>query len=95
MAETEQTVTFDLAGARALFNYQEASEGNHVIASELSNQVKALKSEADHLVAAGRGQRRISDLQREILQEERRNHAIEKASLWAAILLVLLGVAIL
>ncbi len=95
VSETDTTVTFDLAGAIALRDFQIVSEGNYEIGSELSAQVTALKTERDALVAAGKGQRAISDLRLEILEEERRSHMIEKVGYWIAMGLLLVGVAVL
>jgi hypothetical protein len=95
VAETETTVTFDLAGAVALRQFQIASEGNYEIASELSAQVGDLKTERDALIEAGKGQRAVSELRREILEEERRSHMIEKVGYWVAMGLLLVGVAVL
>ena len=95
VAETDTTVTFDLAGAVALRDFQIVSEGNYEIGSELSAQVTELKTERDALVAAGKGQRAVSDLRLEILEEERRSHMIEKVGYWIAMGLLLVGVAVL
>ena len=89
VSETLTTVTFDLPGAVALLEFQTASEGNYRVAAALADQVTELHAEADHLVAAGRAQRRVADLLKEVIAEERRHHAWEKAGLYAAIVLLI------
>lgn len=91
---TEDEVTFDLSGARALAAYRVVGEGNTELAEEHAAQIDDLKEAAAALVEAGRAQRRVADLRLEILQEERRHHLIEKITMYAGALL-LLGAAAL
>ena len=86
---TETHVTFDLDGAVDLELFREAAVGNQVIASELSAQVEDLRDEADALVQAGQAQRRVAELRKEILEEERKQHAWEKAGLYLGIVLLI------
>jgi len=88
-------VTFDLSGARALEAYRVAGAGNTELAEEHAAQIDDLKDAAATLVETGQAQRRVADLRQEILLEERRHHAIEKISLWAGVLLVVIGSAAL
>ena len=94
-SSTDHTVTFDLVGARAISAYIATAEGNTVIAAEHAAQIDALNKAAAALIEAGRTQRKIADLRLEILQEERRHNAIEKVGLYAGMLLVILGAAVL
>lgn len=93
IAYTDETVTFDLNGALALESWRIAGLGNYEIASELMHQVIALREENDALVRAGRAQRQVAEFRRQMLEDERRAHAIEKITLWAGMVLVVVGAA--
>ena len=86
-SSTEDEVTFDLSGARALAAYRIAGEGNTELAEEHAAQIDDLRRAAATLVETGQAQRRVADLRLEILEEERRHHFIEKISLYALALL--------
>ena len=88
-SETEDEVTFDLSGARALADYRIIGEGNTELAEEHAAQIDDLKDAVLSLVEGGRAQRRIADLRLEILEEERRHHFIEKMGLYALALFAL------
>ena len=91
---TETTITFDIAGASMLEDYRIIGAGNTETAGELSQQVVQLQIEANHLANAGRGQRVISDMRKEILEEERKKHFWEKVGLYAGMLLLLASHAV-
>jgi len=86
---TEDEVTFDLSGARALEAYRVTGEGNTELAEEHAAQIDDLKDAAATLIETGQAQRRVADLRLEILQEERRHHFIEKITLYAGAILIL------
>ncbi len=92
---TEDEVSFDLSGARALEAYRIAGEGNTELAEEHAAQIDDLKDAAQILVETGKAQRRVAELRKEILEEERRHHAIEKLGYYMGMLLVIAGAAIL
>ena len=92
---TEDEITFDLSGARALSAYRATGEGNTEIADANAEQIDELRKAAAALVEAGQAQRRVADLRLEILQEERRHHAWERAGYWTGMLLVIIGAAAL
>lgn len=91
---TEDSVTFDLAGAQELEAYRVAAEANTVIATEHAGQIDDLKEAAEHLVAAGQAQRKVADLRKEILEEERKHWFWEKTAYWAGFLIIGLAVAL-
>jgi len=88
-------VTFDLEGARRLETWRVIGSGNTEIAAAHADQVDDLRDAARSLVEAGQAQRTVAEMRREILEEERRAHAIEKIGYWSAMLLLLVGVAVL
>ena len=92
---TEQTVTFDLAGANVLEVWRVAALGNTEIAAAHADQIDDLRDAARSLVEAGKAQRKVAELRREILEEERRAHTYEKVGLWALVVLVIAGAAVL
>lgn len=92
---TENTVTFDLDGAHRLESWRVAGTGNTEIAAANADQVDDLRDAARSLIAAGKAQRRVAELRREILEEERRAHLYEKVGLWAMLVLVIAGAAVL
>jgi len=92
---TEDSVTFDLEGARRLETWRVIGSGNTEIAAAHADQVDDLRDAARSLVEAGQAQRTVAEMRREILEEERRAHAIEKIGYWSAMLLLLVGVAVL
>jgi len=92
---TEGTVTFDLAGAHVLEVWRVAALGNTEIAAAHADQVDDLRDAARSLVEAGKAQRKVAELRREILEEERRAHLWEKTGLWAMLVLVIAGAAVL
>jgi hypothetical protein len=91
----QDTVTFDLEGARALEAYRVTGAGNTEIAAAHADQVDELRTAATYLLEAGQAQRKVADLRREILEEERRAHTYEKIGLWAMLVLVIAGAAVL
>lgn len=91
---TDDRVSFDLAGATALLKFQTIAEGNTAIAKAHAAQIVELQKALAGLLEAGMAQRRVADLRLEILQEERRQHAIEKVGLYA-LMIAALGVAAL
>ena len=94
VSETDQTVTFDLEGATALLKFQTIAEGNTGIAKAHASQIVELQKALAGMLEAGKAQRRVADLRLEILQEERRQHVIEKLGLYA-LMIATLGVAAL
>jgi acyl CoA:acetate/3-ketoacid CoA transferase len=94
IGETADTVSFDLDGATALLEFQITAEGNTGIAEAHAAQIVQLQVALAGLLEAGMAQRRVSDLRLEILQEERRQHTIEKVGLYA-LLIAALGIAAL
>lgn len=94
VSETDETVTFDLDGATALLKFQTTAEGNTKIAKAHAAQIVELQHALAGMLEAGRAQRRVSDLRLEILQEERRQHVIEKVGLYV-LMIATIGVAAL
>jgi hypothetical protein len=92
---TEGTVTFDLEGAGRLESWRVIALGNTEIAAAHADQVDDLRDAAGSLVEAGKAQRTVADLRLEILEEERRAHTVEKIGLWAMVVLVIAGAAVL
>ncbi len=80
-----ETVTFDISGARRLDAFREVAIGNQAIAEANADQVDELNESANALVEAGNAQHELTMIQREILNEERRRHAIEKVTLYLGI----------
>lgn len=91
----EDSVTFDLAGARVLKQWEVIALGNTEIAAAHADQIDDLRDAARSLVEAGKAQRKVAELRREILEEERRAHTYEKIGLWAMLVLVIAGAAVL
>ena len=91
---SDDTLVFDLEGARALQAYQVAAEANTEIASELSEQVNDLNDATSSLVEAGKAQRVVADLRLEILEEERKNWFWEKTMYWAGFAIIAIAVAL-
>ena len=91
---TDELVSFDLDGATQLLKFQTIAEGNTGIANAHAAQIVELQKALAGMLEAGKAQRRVSDLRLEILQEERRQHAIEKVGLYV-LMLATLGVAAL
>jgi hypothetical protein len=87
----DDRIVYRESGIKALEIYREAAEANTAIAKEHANQVDQYAVAVDHLVDAGKGQKRVADLRQEILEEERRHWFWERTSYWVAILV--LGVA--
>jgi hypothetical protein len=87
----DDRIVYRQAGVEALEIYREAAEANTAIAERHADQVDEYAKAVDHLVDAGRGQKRIADLRQEILEEERRHWFWERTSYWVALLV--LGVA--
>jgi len=79
---TSDTVTFDLDGAKSLERFQIVAEGNTDIAEANADEIDALNRAAAALIEAGQRQRALTELQREILEDERRRHFIEKVGYW-------------
>ncbi len=88
------SVTFDLDGANAISAYIVTSEANTGIAYEHSEQIDDLRVATKALVDAGKAQRRVADLRKEILEEERRHWFWEKTGYWAGFLIIGLGLAL-
>ena len=89
-----ETVTFDLDGARTLTEFQVTAQTNTELAAELAKQVNQLQTASQALTEAGQAQRVVADLRSEILVEERRQHAWEKAGLYGPIILIIGGAAV-
>ena len=88
-SSTPDTVSYDLDAVRQMLAHRVTAQGNYEIAAANADQIDELNKAAGHLIEAGRAQRRVSDLRLEILMEERRHHAIEKAALWGGMILVI------
>ena len=84
-------VVYDKAGLNDLNAYRQCSEANEGIAGEHALQIGQLKIARKGLVEAGSAQRRITDMHKQMLEEERRNHLISTIG-WAAIALA--GIAL-
>ena len=78
---------FDADAVAALDAYYEVSENNFHLGKELASQVNGL-------IHAGQAQRELSEIQREILLEERRSHLMQQAGLYSIILLGLAAAAL-
>ncbi len=84
-SESDKThVVYDKAGFNDLNAYRRCSEANEGIAGEHALQIGQLKISRKGLVEAGAAQRRITDMYKQILEEERRSHLISTIG-WAAI----------
>ena len=83
---TETEVTFDLEGAKSLTEYQVVAETNTEVASLNADQSDNLKTASSHLVKAGQAQHALTELQKEILEEERRHNMWERIGYWALII---------
>lgn len=90
----EETVTFDLDGANAISAYIVTAEANTGIGNEHAEQIDADRVAIKALVDAGKAQRKVADLRKEILEEERRHWFWEKISYWAGFLIVGMSVAL-
>ena len=91
---TADTVTFDLEGANAVSAYIVVAEANTDIAYQHSEQINELRTATKALVDAGKAQRKVADLRKEILEEERRHWFWEKTGYWAGFLIIGLAVAL-
>ena len=83
------TVTFDLEGAKRLERFRVVSVGNYDMAEASADEVDALNDAAGHLIEAGKAQRALTDLQRQIVEEERRRHFFEKITYWAGFAIII------
>ncbi len=92
---TEETVTFDVEGARMLEVYRVAGGGNTEIAEEHAGKIDDLQTAVKALVDAGKGQRLIADMRLEILEEERRHHFWERLAYYAGMVFVIIGAVVL
>jgi len=81
---TETHVVYDKAGLNDLNAYRQCSEANEAIVTEHALQIGQLKLARKGLVEAGAAQRRITDMHKQMLEEERRSHLISTVG-WAAI----------
>ena len=70
--------------ANSLEAYRLCNEDNAAIVTEHALQIGQLKISRKGLVEAGAGQRRITDMYKQMLEEERRSHLISTVG-WAAI----------
>ena len=70
--------------AHGLEAYRVCSEANAAIVTEHALQIGQLKIARKGLVEAGAAQRRITDMHKQMLEEERRSHLISTVG-WAAI----------
>lgn len=86
--------TYDRDGINQLDEYFILAEACYDIQRATANQVDELKSAAKELVQAGQSQRRVADLRQQIIEDERRQHWLEKAGLYV-IMLFGLGAAAL
>ena len=78
----------------ALDAYRIVSQGTHDLALAHAHRIDALQDSVAHLTNAGKAQRRVADMRKEILEEERRRNAWEKLTLYG-MMLVVLGIAAL
>ena len=79
-------VTYDNAGVNRLEAYRVCSEANEAIAGEHAAQVNELKRSRAALVSAGQAQRNIAEMRQEMLDDERRHHAVMSVGYWVVIL---------
>ena len=70
--------------AHGLEAYRVCSEANAAIVTQHALQIGQLKIARKGLVEAGAAQRRITDMHKQMLEEERRSHLISTIG-WAAI----------
>ena len=91
---TADTVTFDLDAANTITAYIVTAGANTDIGNEHADQIDADRVAIKALVDAGKAQRKVADLRKEILEEERKHWFWEKISYWAGFLIIGLGVAL-
>ena len=78
--------TYTIEQLRLLDIYREAADANYRIAQQHAAQIDALNEAVGSLVDAGKGQRVVADMRRQMLEEERRHNAFEKVGLWILVL---------
>lgn len=78
----------DKAGAEAIRDYRIAAEANTGMAADYAAALDEYKAASASLVEAGRAQHTLTQIQREILAEERRQRWYERAFYWSAALIV-------
>lgn len=77
-------VVYDKPTFNDLNDYRRCSEANAAIVTQHALQISQLKIARKGLVEAGAAQRRITDMHKQMLEEERRSHLISTVG-WAAI----------
>ena len=84
----DNTITYDASGVGELDAYRDRAEANTIVADSHADQVIELKAATRALVEAGKAQRRVADLNKEILADERRHWFWERLSYWAGLILI-------
>lgn len=84
---TDNAAIFNVQGIQCLQGYYEIAEANTVIAGAHADQVDRLKDSVTALNEAGAAQRRVADIRKQILEEERKHHFFEKLGLWGLVAL--------
>ena len=87
----DDRITYDEAGVNALDAYRTCAETNQIVAAERTAEVNQHRVAEASLVEAGQHQRRIAELQRELLEDERRARFWERTQYW--FMIVVLGAA--
>ena len=82
--ELPAPVALDEIGKGRIEAMRTCAMANYDIASEHITQIKQMRLAAQDLVNAGKAQRRITDMHKQMLEEERRSHLISTIG-WAAI----------
>jgi hypothetical protein len=83
---SEDDITYSADGVRALEAYRVCSETNQQIGAAHAEQVDDLRRGTAALVDAGKHQRAIAEMRREMLEEERRHALWERVQYWVVIL---------
>jgi len=89
--ELPEPEALDDIGKGRIEAMHECAMANYDIASEHVTQIKKLRLATRDLIEAGQAQRRISDMHKQMLEEERRSHLISTIG-WAA--LAVAGIAL-
>ena len=90
---TSNSITYDVDGTRKLDLYRECAAVNQAVAVERTDEVNQHRIAEAALVDAGKHQRAIAEMRREMLEEERRARAWNNVTYW--VLIGLLGAAAL
>ena len=78
---------YDREGLQALDEYFTLAEAAEDIAHLNADEIDQLKRASKALIEAGQAQRRQTEITKDILEDERRHHAWEKAGLYVIMLL--------